>query len=129
VRLGSLKRSDTPRRVPRMGAGTSLKPGATAVPFDTDASTAYVPNLANAVGRFATAPITFGKDATRMETRSKARPVGGIFQMTWKDLRRLAVCTALMVLAGYLLQVSFSDGGNSTRYGPNDRGAGMASTR
>jgi hypothetical protein len=49
--------------------------------------------------------------------------------MTWGLLKRLAVYTALMVAAGYILLVSFSDEGGSSRYGPNDGGAGIASIR
>ena len=49
--------------------------------------------------------------------------------MTWAHLKRLAVCMTLMVLAVFLLMVSFSDEGGSSRYGPNDDDVGIASTR
>ena len=54
----------------------------------------------------------------------KARPVASD-PMTWKHLKRLAVCMALMVAAGFILLVSFSDKPNYSAYEPNDVGYSM----
>jgi hypothetical protein len=45
--------------------------------------------------------------------------------MTWRELKRLAVCMALMVLAVFVLLVSFGDESGYSAYGPHDGGPSL----